>query len=62
MSQKESNKEFDPEKDKEVKKGPLKPEHKNQYGENPGGKDRNMSERVGEGKDKEKEKDKDRKK
>ncbi|WP_157491877.1 hypothetical protein [Gelidibacter mesophilus] len=46
MSNKKSEKEFDPEKDKEVKKGPLKPEHKNQYGGNPGGKSRNLSGRA----------------
>lgn len=38
--------EFDPEEHNEVKKGALKPESKNQYGEKPGGKDRNLSKRV----------------
>ena len=37
------NEEFDPEKHKDIKKGPLKPEHKNQYGENPGGKERDLA-------------------
>ncbi|MBJ7880493.1 hypothetical protein [Gelidibacter salicanalis] len=46
MTDKSSTNEFYPEKDKEIKKGPLKPEHKNQYGESSDKKDRNMSERV----------------
>ncbi|WP_170245289.1 hypothetical protein [Gelidibacter salicanalis] len=47
MIQSTDEKEFNPEKNKEVKKGPLKPEHKNQYGETSDNKkDRNMSERV----------------
>ncbi|WP_190246303.1 hypothetical protein [Gelidibacter gilvus] len=40
------NEEFDPEKHKDIKKGPLKPEHKNQYGEKPGGKDRDLAKRA----------------
>ena len=46
MSTDKKKEDFDPEKHKEVKKGALKPESKNQYGENPGGKDRDMSKRV----------------
>lgn len=46
MSNKKNDNEFDPEKDKELKKGPLKPEHRNQYGGNPGGKSRNLSDRA----------------
>ncbi|MBA6151420.1 hypothetical protein [Gelidibacter maritimus] len=42
----DDKKEFDPEKDKEIKKGPLKPEHKNQYGGSPNVKERNLSGRV----------------
>jgi hypothetical protein len=45
MTDKSKNKEFDPEKNKEVKNGPLKPKHVNQYGEKHDEKDRNMSER-----------------
>lgn len=46
MSKDKDHDGFDPEKDKEVKNGPIKPEHKNQYGEKPGGKDRDMAKRV----------------
>lgn len=47
MEKKDKNQEFDPEKNKEVKKGPLKPKHKNQYGESSGQSDTNSSRRVG---------------
>ncbi|TDU34468.1 hypothetical protein BXY82_2791 [Gelidibacter sediminis] len=47
MTYKTDKNEFNPEQDKEVKKGPLKPEHKNQYGKTSDSrKERNMSERV----------------
>lgn len=42
-----SDEEFDPEKHREIDKGPLKSEHKNQYGtKDKKITDRNMSERV----------------
>lgn len=44
---KNKEKEFDPEKNKEVEKGPLKSEHINQYGKKHD-KGRNMSKRVDE--------------
>lgn len=46
MNQDKKKDDFDPEENKEIKKGALKPESKNQYREKPGGKDRDMSERV----------------
>lgn len=46
MTEKNNKTGFDPEKDKDIKKGPLKPEHKNQYGNTSDDKDRTMSERV----------------
>lgn len=52
MTDKHKNSEFDPEKDKDVKKGPLKPTHKNQYGEKHDEKDRNLSKRAKDEKDK----------
>lgn len=54
MTDKHKNTEFDPEKDKDVKNGPLKPKHKNQYGEKHGEKDRNMSKRARDEEDKKK--------
>lgn len=45
MTDKKSE-EFDPEKHKDIKKGPLKPEHKNQYGGHPGGKDRDLAKQA----------------
>ncbi|OBX25358.1 hypothetical protein LX77_01473 [Gelidibacter algens] len=50
---KRKNKEFDPEKNKEVENGPLKSKHVNQYGEKHDKKDRNMSKRVDGEEDKE---------
>lgn len=52
MTDKHKHSEFDPEKDKEVKNGPLKPKHKNQYGETSDTNDRNMAEREKGEKDK----------
>lgn len=46
MSKNEKDHEFDPEKHKEIKKGPLKPEHKNQYGTSDGGKDQDEPKRA----------------
>lgn len=46
MSDKKKEDEFDPEEHKEVENGPIKPKHKNQYGENPGGKDRDLAKRA----------------
>lgn len=46
MADKEDSKEYNPEKDKEIKKGPLKPKHKNQYGESTDKNERNLSKRV----------------
>lgn len=46
MTKQNKNSEFDPEKDKEVKKGPLKPAHKNQYGEKHDENDRDLSKRA----------------
>lgn len=43
---------FDPEKDKSVKNGPLKPEHKNQYGEKRDDKNPVRAEKVKNKKDK----------
>lgn len=45
MTDKNKKDTFDPEKDKDVKKGPLKPDHKNQYGEKSEDRERNMSNR-----------------
>lgn len=46
MEDKKKNQEFDPEKHKEIENGPLKSEHKNQYGEHPGDKHRDLSKRT----------------
>lgn len=54
MTKKNKDKEYDPEKDKEIKKGPLKPEHKNQYGEEPGNEDRDLPKRGSSEKEMEK--------
>lgn len=46
MATKKNDQEYDPEKDKDIKKGPLKPEHKNQYGKTTGGEDRELPKRA----------------
>lgn len=33
MTKNSKDQEYDPEKNKEIKKGPLKPDHKNQFGD-----------------------------
>lgn len=43
---KNKDQEYHPDKDKDIKKGPLTPEHKNQYGKNHGGEDRELPKRA----------------
>ncbi|HUH26618.1 hypothetical protein [Gelidibacter sp.] len=46
MTDKKKKTEFDPEKDKSVDKGVFKKKNTNQYGGNPGGKDRDLAGRA----------------
>ncbi|WP_190246246.1 hypothetical protein [Gelidibacter gilvus] len=46
MTDKKKNTDFDPEKDKSVDKGVFKKKHHDQYGGNPGGKDRDLAGRA----------------
>ncbi|MEO8773676.1 MAG: hypothetical protein ABI295_07260 [Xanthomarina sp.] len=46
MATKKNDHEYDPEKHKDIEKGPLKSEHKNQYGETSDRKDKDLPKRA----------------
>ena len=46
MDTKKNDHEYDPEKHKEIEKGPLKSKHINQYGETSDGNDKDLAKRA----------------